>query len=107
MTLSDKLEVVKDKKEALKAKSENNMAKQLAYGTDPFLFEMGSLCEYLSKVNDGRKARGKRYTLTTILTLLILGKMSGHDQPEAIADWGMLQVDALVDMLGLTRKALL
>ena len=86
MTLSDKLEVVKDKKETLKAKSENNTAKQLAYGTEPFLFELGSLCAYLSKVRDGRKARGKRYTLTTILTLLILGKMSGYDQAEAIAD---------------------
>ena len=106
MTLSDKLEVVKDKKETLKAKSENNTAKQLAYGTEPFLFELGSLCAYLSKVRDGRKARGKRYTLTTILTLLILGKMSGYDQAEAIADWARLRLDELVVMLGLVRKAL-
>ena len=55
---------------------------QLAYGNEPFLFELGSVCAYLSKVRDGRKARGKRYTLTTILTLLLLGKMSGHDRPE-------------------------
>ena len=89
-----------------KARGENNTTRELAYGSEPFVFEVGSLCAYLAKVGDGRKARGKRYTLTTILTLLILGKMSGYDQPESIADWAKLRVKELVPMLGLKRVAL-
>ena len=60
----------------------------------------------MAKVTDGRKARGKRYTLTTILTLLILGKMNGYDQPESIADWAKLRVEELASMLSLKRVAM-
>ena len=42
----------------------------------------------------------------TILTLLILGKMSGYDQPESIADWAKLRVEELASMLSLKRVAM-
>lgn len=77
-----------------------------AYGPEGFVFEVGSLCEYLAKVKDGRARRGTRYSLTTMLMLMILGKMSGHDQPEAIADWAKQRTEGLVVMLGLPRARL-
>jgi hypothetical protein len=50
-------------------------------------FEVNSLYEVLLKVNDKRKARGKRYRLATMLTLNVLAKFGGEDEPEGMAQW--------------------
>ena len=39
-------------------------------------------------IADIRKARGKRYSLTTLLMIVLLAKLSGADSPTAIAEWG-------------------
>jgi hypothetical protein len=50
-------------------------------------FEVKSLYEALRKLKDGRKRRGRRYELALILTLSVLAKLAGEDEPEGMADW--------------------
>lgn len=72
-----------------------------AYSSEPILFDIGSLCEELSKVQDGRKARGRRYSLMTMLILMLVAKLSGEDTPDGMADWAKQREAELVRMLGL------
>lgn len=51
------------------------------------VYELGSLMAFLLEISDPRCARGKRYALITLLTLIFLAKLSGADTPSAIADW--------------------
>jgi len=51
------------------------------------VFDVGSLRACFSELGDTRKARGKRYRLETILTLLVLAKLCGEDTPSGIAEW--------------------
>src|SRR5260370_35196146 len=46
-----------------------------------------SIYKALKKVEDGRKKKGKRYTLALILTLLLVGKLAGETTIDAIIDW--------------------
>lgn len=46
-----------------------------------------SLYSAFEQVKDGRKARGKRYPLALLLTLLILGKMAGETTTNGVVDW--------------------
>jgi predicted transposase YbfD/YdcC len=78
----------------------------LAYSEGPILFDVGSLCAHLSRVKDGRKARGKRYPLVTLLVLLVLAKLCGQDTPEAMADWAQQHREALVHLLRLKRASM-
>lgn len=65
------------------------------------VYELGSLMAYFSELVDPRKARGKRYTLVTLLVLIFLAKLSGMDGPSAIADWCQARRAALVALLQL------
>jgi DDE_Tnp_1-associated len=51
------------------------------------VFDVGSLYAEFSQLKDSRTARGKRYPLETVLTLIALAKMCGEDKPSGIADW--------------------
>jgi predicted transposase YbfD/YdcC len=55
---------------------------------DGVIYEKGSVYERLHKLTDKRKARGKRYSLTTILMIIMLAKISGANTPTEIAEWG-------------------
>ncbi len=46
-----------------------------------------SLYRAFEQVKDGRKAKGKRYPLPLLLTLLLLGKLAGETGINGIADW--------------------
>ena len=74
--------------------------------TEGVEIEVNSLYEALLKVTDGRHARGKRYSLATILTLSILAKLGGEDTPEGIADWVKLRGKQVCQHLGLRRTSL-
>ncbi len=69
-------------------------------------FEVNSLYEALLRVGDKRKARGKRYELATVLTLSVLAKLGGEDEPEGIADWVKHRAQELQASLGLKRKSM-
>ncbi len=70
------------------------------------VFDVGSLYAQLDQLNDKRKARGKRYTLALVLTLIVLAKLSGEDRPWGIADWVQLRTVALREALGVKRARL-
>jgi predicted transposase YbfD/YdcC len=67
------------------------------------IYEPSSLIAYLEKVCDPRKARGKRYHLTTLLAIIYLAKLCGPDTPVEIADWAKNHAEALAQLLKLKR----
>lgn len=67
---------------------------------------VGSLMSYLEGVVDPRAARGKRYALVHLLTLLILAKLGGEDTLRGMAEWVHLRGEALVALLKLPRPTL-
>src|ERR1700694_6181959 len=79
---------------------------KVAYSGEAILFDVGSLCAHFSHLVDGRKARGKRYSLVTILMLMIIAKLCGQETPEAMADWAQQRVEALAEMLQLKRRTM-
>jgi len=68
------------------------------------IYEVGSLYERFEGIDDPRKARGKRYSVVTLLVIIFLGKLCGQDSPVAIADWAANHAEQLATMLGLERK---
>lgn len=67
------------------------------------IYDQGSLFAYLEKIYDPRKARGKRYHLTTLLVIIFLAKLCGQDTPVEIADWAKNHAEELVQLLKLKR----
>ena len=49
--------------------------------------ESASLYRAFEQVKDGRKAKGKRYPLPLLLTVLLLGKLAGEKSINGIVDW--------------------
>jgi predicted transposase YbfD/YdcC len=49
--------------------------------------DAASLYRAFEKVKDGRRARGKRYPLALLLTLIMLGKLAGEKKISGIVDW--------------------
>ena len=67
-------------------------------------YELGSVYERLWGLMDVRKSQGKRYSLVTILMLILLAKLSGQDKPGEIADWAKNNQEKLVDLLKLEKN---
>ena len=70
------------------------------------IISVGNLLNYLLRVKDGRKRRGIRYSLATVLTLLILAKLCGQNKVYGIADWAQQRSGYLVEVLRLKHKHL-
>lgn len=68
------------------------------------IIDLNSLCAYLERVEDSRKPKGTRYSLPTLILLILLAKMGGADNPTAIAEWIGHRQEGLVEMLKLGRK---
>jgi predicted transposase YbfD/YdcC len=62
--------------------------------------------ERLGQLTDIRKARGKRFSLETILTIIVMAKMCGEDTPSAIADWAKNHQEQLITLMQLKRPKL-
>ena len=71
---------------------------------DGLEIEVNSLYAALLNVTDRRHARGKRYSLATILTLSVLAKLSGEDTPEGIADWVRMRGKQVCQYLGFCQN---
>jgi predicted transposase YbfD/YdcC len=66
--------------------------------------QYSTLLSALQHVPDPRKARGKRYPWTLLLTILVAGLASNYSTARAIAQWARGQADTLRAALpGLTR----
>ncbi len=72
-----------------------------AAATDVTVFDLGSLLTRLTTLTDIRCLRGLRYDLPSLLLLIVLAKMSGHDRPIGIADWAKARGTALRQALHL------
>ena len=68
---------------------------------DGQVFNLGSLMAHLAQIKDTRKPRGVRYSLVTILVVMILAKLSGEDKPYGIADWAQMRSEWLIEALSL------
>lgn len=63
------------------------------------VYDKGSVYGRLQSLTDLRQARGKRYSLTTVLMVVLLAKLSGANSPTEIAEWGVYhqsEVEALL-----------
>jgi hypothetical protein len=73
-----------------------------------FLVDLGSLYDYLARLEDRRDPRGVRYRLVHILlfvllVFVLLGKLAGEDRLTGIAEWVWHRKEALAQALGLPR----
>ena len=69
--------------------------------TQGFIVDIGSLYDFLSRLQDSRNPRGIRYQLVHILVLVLLSKLSGEDRLTGIAEWVSHRKEALASALGL------
>jgi predicted transposase YbfD/YdcC len=67
------------------------------------IYELGSIYARLLQLADLRKARGKQYSLQTLLMIVLLAKLSGQDKPVEIADWAKNHQEKLVELLKLKK----
>ena len=70
--------------------------------TTEFVVDSGSLYEYFARMEDKRKKRGIRYSLPTLLLLIVLAKLCGEDKPYGIADWVQSWKEMLITGLQLS-----
>lgn len=68
-----------------------------------FLFEVDSLYDYLGRLPDPRKAKGKIYVLAKVLLMVILAKFGGEDSLRGITDWLAERRTELADLLKLDK----
>ncbi|HEU0292134.1 MAG TPA: ISAs1 family transposase [Anaerolineales bacterium] len=67
-------------------------------------YDPGSIYDRLQSLTDLRKARGKRYSLTTVLMIVLLAKLSGANSPTEIAEWGVYHQSAIEALLRIKLK---
>src|SRR5690242_9234781 len=70
------------------------------------IINVGSLYHRLAGLKDRRKAKGKRYALTTIMVGMFLAKLCGEDTPMGIAEWVALRGQWIAQVLGLRRQSM-
>jgi len=70
------------------------------------VIDVGSLYAGFRELADPRKARGKRYRLETMLTLIVLAKVCGEDKPSGIAEWAKHRLEWLCEVLNLERRSM-
>ncbi len=64
-----------------------------------------SLMDHLQELSDPRHARGVRYSLVHLLTLLILAKLGGEDSMKGMAEWVQHRRHQLIGLLKLPRSS--
>ena len=72
-------------------------------GETGVIYDLGSLYDRFQWISDPRKAKGKRYSLITLLVLIFVAKLCGKDKPGEIADWAKNHAEELARLLKLKR----
>ena len=67
------------------------------------MVDMGSLYDFLSRLEDRRNCRGIRYKLVNILAFVVLAKLAGEDRLTGISEWVWHRKEALAKAMGLKR----
>jgi predicted transposase YbfD/YdcC len=68
------------------------------------IYNVTSLFAYLGRIEDPRRARGKRYQLTSLLVIIFLAKLCGQDTPVEMVDWAQNHAESLARLLKLKRN---
>ena len=68
------------------------------------IFDVNALMEQLEQVSDRRSRRGRRYSLSFLLSVIILAKLCGQNKPSAIAEWVKLREKQLVSVFNKERQ---
>lgn len=93
--------------------SQNTEEDQMEYSTLKPWQEIGeteiihdgeSIYGQIHHLTDPRGAKGKRYSLVMLVTVIILAKLCGKDKPEEIADWAKNHAEELGELLQLKRS---
>jgi predicted transposase YbfD/YdcC len=74
------------------------------YSENGVVYELGSLFDRAQRLSDPRKSRGKRYSLVTLLVIILLAKLCGQDTPVEMADWASNHAQKLTELLKLKRS---
>jgi predicted transposase YbfD/YdcC len=69
-----------------------------------FVFDVNSAYAAFERVKDKRHKRGRQYPLAGVLTVCLLGKLSGENTPAGIADWAKERAAWLCEALGWKRR---
>lgn len=72
-------------------------------GETGIIHDAGSLYGRFHHMTDPRGAKGKRYSLVMLLTVIFLAKLAGKDKPEEIADWAKNHAEEIAKLLKLKR----
>ena len=67
----------------------STLGKEQEISAEGVVYDKGSIYGRLQSLTDLRKARGKRYSLTTVLMVVLLAELSGANSPTEIAEWGV------------------
>lgn len=65
----------------------NNIASNQEVDEHELVYDLGSLYDYLLRVPDTRGYKGRRYSLISLLVVMVLAKLGGEDKPSGITDW--------------------
>ena len=68
-----------------------------------FVVDLGSLYDFLSRLEDRRDSRGIRYQLVHILVFAVLSKLAGEDRLSGISEWVWHRKEALAQAFGLRK----
>lgn len=74
------------------------------YSENGVIYELGSLFDRIEQLTDPRHARGKRYSLVTLLVIILLAKLCGQNTPVEMADWASNHAEELIKLLKLKRN---
>lgn len=75
-----------------------------AQDTNGIEFNVAELEARLGQLTDSRDKRGKIYSLSMLLTMIILAKLAGEDKPSGIAQWIQLRCDEFVKLFNFKHK---
>ncbi len=67
-------------------------------------FNVADLAEKLNQLSDSRDNRGKVYKLGTVLTMILMARLSGEDKPNGIFEWIRARKESFVSLFDLKRK---
>lgn len=68
------------------------------------IFDVNELVEHLQHITDQRSRRGIRYSLSFLMSVIVLAKLCGQNKPTAIAEWAKLRCKELVNAFKCERE---
>lgn len=73
-------------------------------GETGIVHDRDSLYGRFHHISDPRGAKGKQYSLVTLLVIIFLAKLAGKDKPDEIADWAKNHAAEIAELLGLESQ---